>query len=102
MASTFPTGQEPTGKGPGYVPLEPWGDGVRLLRPSSCSEEGRAWGMDLPGGFPGVGGMGKELGSREGLLAPFNVQAEGSGGVGVGRDMETWATPTSTATPQPP
>lgn len=52
-----------------------------------------------------MGGMAKELGSREGLLAAFSVQAEGNGGVGVGRDLETWARPAPTATllaPQPP
>lgn len=45
-----------------------------------------------------MGTMAKELGSREGLLAAFSVQAEGSGGVGVGRDLETWARPAPTAT----
>lgn len=50
----------------------------------------------------GGGGMGKELGSREGLLVCSMSRQRAVEGWGVGRDMETWATPTSTATPQPP
>lgn len=41
--------------------------------------------MDLPGGFPGVGGYGKGAGEQGGLAGLFNVQAEGSGGVGGGQ-----------------
>lgn len=83
MAPAPPSGWEPLGKGLGYGPLEPWRDGLKLLRTSSRAKGGEAdpeglghglhWAFFRDGGYgKGAGGGGGGV-VKKGLLGPLSV-----------------------------